>query len=357
MKLLEHEAKNILKSFGVNIPKSELLKTPKDTLTIFPVVLKSQVLSGRRNQFSGIQIIRDDSVDLPSAVRGVFAANIDGVTAVAVLAEEMVAIKKEFYLSFMINKTNSTIELLAHNQGGVEIEDEDYSDFLHLPISEETVESTGMKLAEYYGCEDMEFALSDLLTKLLDCFQKSDASLLEINPLVITASDTFVAVDCKMILDDMAAFRHTDWDFYDTSLSHNFVTLNEQGSVATIANGAGLAMATVDAVEDAGLTAANFLDIGGGANKETVLASFNKIMEYSQVQAILINIFAGITRCDEVARAIIAASEEIPTLPSLYVRLEGTNLAEAQTLLEDHDLTLYTTLPEALAQLQKEVSV
>ena len=151
-----------------------------------------------------------------------------------------------------------------------------------------------------------------------------------------------------MELDDAAAFRHPEWAFEAPKAEVNFVTLNESGNVATIANGAGLAMATVDAVADAGLTPANFLDIGGGANEASVLAAFKRIMDYSGVQVIIINIFAGITRCDEVAKAIIAAQSQIDKLPPLAVRLAGTNYEQAAKLLADHGVEIHSSLTNAI---------
>ena len=159
-----------------------------------------------------------------------------------------------------------------------------------------------------------------------------------------------------MTLDDAAAFRHPEWNFEQTSKEVNFVSLDEDGTVGIIANGAGLAMATVDAVADAGMRPANFLDVGGGANAASVLAAFRRIMEYRSVKAIVINIFAGITRCDEVARAIIEAKEQIVDLPPLCIRLAGTNYAEAKVLLDDAEISLLPTLKECLDTAKKEVS-
>jgi len=159
-----------------------------------------------------------------------------------------------------------------------------------------------------------------------------------------------------MELDNAAGFRHPEWDFEDTPTNNNFVTLDKNGAVATIANGAGLAMATVDAVTDAGMIPANFLDIGGGANSDSVLTAFKKIAEYPQVKAIVINIFAGITRCDEVAKAIIEARQHINNLPPLYIRLAGTNVELAKELLDEQHIALLPTLEACLAAAKQEVN-
>jgi succinyl-CoA synthetase beta subunit len=154
-----------------------------------------------------------------------------------------------------------------------------------------------------------------------------------------------------MPLDDAAAFRHPEWDFEEKQADANFVSLNKNGTIATIANGAGLAMATVDAVTTAGLVPANFLDIGGGATTEKVVDSFKKIMEFPAVNAIVINIFGGIVRCDIVANAIIEAKEQLPNLPALYVRLSGNRSTEAAVLLEARNMTLYSTLDDCLQEI------
>jgi succinyl-CoA synthetase beta subunit len=158
-----------------------------------------------------------------------------------------------------------------------------------------------------------------------------------------------------MELDDAAALRHPDWNFEDKPKSANFVALDEHGTIATIANGAGLAMATVDAVATAGMRPANFLDIGGGANAESVLAAFARIMEFPTIHGIVINIFAGITRCDEVARAIIAAKSQIKDLPPLFIRLAGTNYEAAVELLAAENITILATLEACLAAAQEVV--
>ncbi len=353
MKLLEYEAKSLLASSGVAVPESQLITDPTSGfLSNLPAVLKSQVLTGRRNKYGGIQIVKTQA-ELKQTLPTVFAADIEGYKAVSVLVEELVDIDREIYLNLTINRDEQAIVLLAHKDGGVDIESQPIEAFFREILSAATIETTALALAEYLELENQEFALSELLKNLLDCMHANDALLLEINPLVITTDNKPVAADCKMELDNAAAFRHADWDFYDKPASANFVELNRHGTVATIANGAGLAMATVDAVQAAGYEPANFLDVGGGANKESVLASFRKLMDYPKLQAIVINIFAGITRCDEVARAILAARDEIDTLPTLYIRLEGTNIHEAREILTKSDLTLHSSLTSAISSIGK----
>lgn len=351
MRLLEYEAKSLLATSGITVPISQLIMDADDTTPLkLPAVLKAQVLTGRRNKYGGIKIVHSQK-EFDSTLRSVFAVDIEGYRAANVLAEELVDIKREIYLNLSVDRDEQAIVLLAHKDGGVDIESQPTEAFYRQVIDTSSVDVAALGLAEYLGLEEQEYALGELLKNLLECMSTNDGLLLEINPLALTSNKQFVAADCKMELDNAAAFRHPDWDFYDKPTSANFVELDRQGSVATIANGAGLAMATVDAVQAAGYTPANFLDIGGGASKETVLASFRELMSYPKIQGIVINIFAGITRCDEVARAILAARDEITNLPPLYIRLEGTNVDEARSILSKQQVVLHDSLANAIGSI------
>lgn len=353
MKLLEYEAKAILKRAEVPVPRSSLVRSLEDRPTL-PAVLKSQVPTGGRGKAGGVCII-EDAAALPGAIRKILALPINGFTPKVLLAEERLAITHEYYLALLIDKPMAEIRLMAHRNGGVEVETNAPESFFALALDSKNTESAGEQLAEYLELPGQSFALQDIIEHLYKCFIANDATLLEINPLVLTASNHLVAGDCKMELDDAASFRHPEWQFEAKAANTNFVTLNKAGNIATIANGAGLAMATVDAVTGAGLVPANFLDIGGGANSASVLMAFRKIMEYSHVQAIVINIFAGITRCDEVARAIIEAREHLKGLPPLFIRLAGTNVDEAKHLLAEYTISMLPTLEACLAAAKKEV--
>jgi succinyl-CoA synthetase beta subunit len=352
VKLLEYEAKAILKEYSIPVPASELVQagiTPP-----LPAVVKSQVPVGGRGKAGGIKVATNPA-ELAQATESILNLEIKGHKPSVLLAEELLDIVKEFYLSILIDRDTSSIQLLANKNGGVEVEDNNPDSFLKLPLDAHTnFDMVGEQLAEYLDTPEQTFALEDIAEKLYRCFIDSDATLIEINPLVLTADSNLVAGDCKMELDDAALFRHPEWDFEDKPANTNFVTLDPGGEVATIANGAGLAMATVDAVADAGLRPANFLDIGGGANEQSVLNAFNQIMEYPNVSAIIINIFAGITRCDEVAKAIIAAKEQIEHLPKLYIRLAGTNYEAAEELLAKSHITLLPTLESCINTLKEE---
>ena len=353
MKLLEYEAKGLLKKASVATPKSFIAGSVSEFL---PAVLKSQVPTGGRGKAGGIIIVHDSS-EYDAAIKKLSSLEIKGFLPRTILGEELLDIKHELYLSLLIDKQAAEIVLMAHKNGGVEVEDNPEDSYLKITIGEKpNFDSVGQSLADYFDLSDQTFALQDLVEHLQDCFVKNDALLLEINPLVVTADDTLIAGDCKMELDDAATFRHADWQFEAEKSETNFVTLNEAGNVATIANGAGLAMATVDAVADAGLTPANFLDIGGGASEASVLAAFKRIMEYPDIKVIIINIFAGITRCDEVARAIIAARAELPDLAPLSIRLAGTNYEQAAALLREQYINIHSSLNDAIIDAKGKIA-
>lgn len=352
MKLLEYEAKALLHHASLPVPKSHIIRNPSEAEHLgIPVVLKSQVPVGGRGKLGGISII-ENAENLLSASQRLFGLSIKGFTPSILLAEEKIAIKKEFYVSLLVDRESSSIRLIAHNNGGIEVEANDSSDFFNQKISRQTLDSVISQLAHLF---ELPFDLvQPFVTKLYNTFTSSDATLLEINPLILTNRDELVCGDCKIELDDAAAFRHPNWNFEDSAQNTNFVTLHADGTVATIANGAGLAMATVDAVAAKNMKPANFLDIGGGANTESVLKAFTAIAAFPEVKAIVINIFAGITRCDEVARAIIAAKKQLPALPPLFIRLAGTHFKEAVALLDKEDIPTLDSLDECL-EAAKEV--
>lgn len=354
MKLLEYEAKKILRRYDLPVPSSVLLNSSND-IPPLPAVLKSQVPVGGRGKAGGIRIVTKAS-DVKQTAQDLFELPIIDFTPKTLLAEELLDIDREYYLSLLINRDKAAIELVAHTNGGVEVESNLEGSFLQVAIGHNSTMTTGEQLAEYYNLPGQTFVLQELVKNLLACFIESDATLIEINPLILTKQGVLVAGDCKMELDDAAAFRHPDWKFEQKSADVNFVTINENGSVVTIANGAGLGMATVDAVAKASLSPANFLDIGGGANSESVLEAFEKIMEYPNVKAIVINIFAGITKCDEVARAIITAKKQIANLPPLFIRLAGTNFEQAVELLAKENIGTYETIEECLAAIKEVIN-
>ncbi|RYF29673.1 MAG: hypothetical protein EOO17_00320 [Chloroflexi bacterium] len=354
MKLLEYEAKHLINEHNIPVPSSFIVSPAADP-EFLPAVIKSQVPTGGRGKAGGIAVV-DSEKQYADAVERISQLQIKGFTPKTLLAEELVMIDKEFYLSLLIDTSAASIVLMAHKNGGVEVEENQAEDFFRRPISADTAETVADELADYFDLPDKSFVLQDLVEALFRCFCANDATLLELNPLIYTRDGKFVAGDCKMELDDAAAFRHPEWQFEQAKAEVNFVALDQNGTVATIANGAGLAMATVDAVADAGMTPANFLDIGGGANEASVLAAFERIVAFPSVKVIIINIFAGITRCDEIARAVIAAKSQITNLPPAYIRLAGTNFEQAVDILTDAGIPTLATLEECIQRAVKEVS-
>jgi len=352
--LLEHESKLLLESAQVPVPSRLILNKNVSKKIALPAVLKSQVPTGGRGKAGGILIV-DTQEELEAATKKLFNLEIKGYLPQVLLAEEKLDIKRELYLSLLIDRKTSGLKLIAHTNGGVEVEEnKDFASWL-VDYSKPDADAIGQALAEYYDLEDKTFVLQDLVENLITCFKQNDATLIEINPLVVTDEGNIIAGDCKMTLDDAAAFRHPEWNFEAKTAEVNFVTIDPQGNVATIANGAGLAMATVDAAYDAGLIPANFLDIGGGANTESLLKAFNKIIEYPNVQAIILNVFAGITQADEVARAIVEAQKSIDNLPPLFIRLTGTNSDQAKEILSRHHIAMLPNLESCLQAAREAI--
>ena len=353
MRLLEYEAKNLLSTYRIPVPHGEIFTVNELKNITIPVVLKSQVPIGGRGKLGGVRIIRQQTEIQPIA-QAIFNLKIRGFLPNKLLAEEILNIDREFYFSLIINRETAAIELLAHAKGGVDIENQDNKDLFLRDISE--ISSNSFKilaneLANYFDITSKTFLLQDIIQNACRCFIDNDCLLLEINPLILTSDGRLIAGDAKITVDDAAAFRHLDWQFEDNSTEHNFVILNRDGAVATIANGAGLAMATVDAVTASGLTPANFLDIGGTATSDKILDCFRQITTLDNIKVIIINIFGGIVRCDEVARAVIDAQRQIPDLPKLAIRLSGNRESEARQLLAQYNLPLFDSLETILEDI------
>ena len=350
MRLLEYEAKNLLSACGMPIPRGKVFAINESQTIAAPIVLKSQVPIGGRGKLGGVQIVRRQSA-IESTARKMFNLEIKGFLPSKLLAEEILDISREFYFSLNINRQTAAVELLAHTGGGVEIENQDTAAFFRRDIANKKFGSLADELADYLDIADKAFLLQDIIENAYRCFIDNDCLLLEINPLILTSDSRLIAGDAKITVDDAAAFRHLDWQFEDNSTEHNFVILNCDGAVATIANGAGLAMATVDAVTASGLVPANFLDIGGTATSDKILDCFRQITTLDNINVIIINIFGGIVRCDEVARAIINAQRQISDLPKLAIRLSGNHEAEACQLLAQYNLPLFDSLEAILEDI------
>ena len=353
MKLLEYEAKNILRRAGIATPAGVVIASGEAAPTLpfpLPAVVKSQVPTGGRGKLGGVTLVKDEPA-LTDAIKTISTLKIKGFLPRHLLVEQAIDIDRELYLSLVINRATASIDLIAHPEGGVEVESQD--EFFSCSLTGGNADAVGEALAELFALEEQSFALADLVEKLFTVFTREDMSLLEINPLVLTKQGELIAGDAKITLDDDAAFRHPDWDFEEKPANANFVSLDENGTIATIANGAGLAMATVDAVTDAGLAPANFLDIGGTATVESITESFHKITKFTEVRAIIINIFGGIVRCDTVATAIVEARRSVPDLPRLIIRLSGTNSEQAAEILSRDSLSLLPDLTHCIEEARR----
>ena len=369
MKLHEYQSKQLFARHGVPIPLGDVASTPREARQVAeqlgrPVVVKSQVLVGGRGKAGGIKFAQDPDAAEAQA-RAILDMEIKGLPVRRVLVDAAADIQAEIYLGLVVDRATRRVVMMGSSEGGIEIEEVARTNpeaikravidpFLGLRSYQTLGLAKGLELSrEQYG----EFG--HVSQGLYEAFMAYDASLAEINPLVITGDGSLLAVDGKMVLDDNALFRHpdlakmrdldaetpTEREARKAGLS--YVKLG--GDIGCMVNGAGLAMATMDIIKHFGGAPANFLDIGGGAKAEKVAAALQLILEDESVQAVLFNIFGGITRCDEVAAGILEALDEVrPSVP-LVARLVGTNAEEGRAILEasTYDLITAETLVDA----------
>jgi len=368
MKLHEYQARDLLAKYGIPVTGGGVASTPAEARAIAerigaPVVVKAQVFVGGRGKAGGVKLA--DTPDQAEQVAAqILGMDIKGLTVEKVLVAEAITYQKEIYLSVILDRGSKQVMLIASAEGGVEIEEVAKTNpdaILKLPAHPMLglQEYQARELAFGIGLSDGKQArqFAQIASALYKVFVETDASLAEINPLVIRADGTLQALDSKILLDDSALFRHADLEaMRDPSdepeaerqareAGITFIKLD--GSIGCMVNGAGLAMATMDVVKLYGGEPANFLDIGGGAGKEKVQAALQIILADPNVKAVMFNIFGGITRVDEVARGIIAALEEVKTDVPMVARLTGTNEVEGRRLLAESRLIPAATLAEA----------
>ncbi len=367
MKLHEYQSKRIFAKYGVPIPRGDVATSPAQAQEIAkqlggPVVIKSQVLVGGRGKAGGIKVAKnaDEAERLAEQILGM---SIKGIAVDKVLIDEAADIKEEIYLGIVIDRTLHKPVIIASAAGGVEIEEVAKTHpeaIIRLPIDPQ------IGLMDYQA-RDLAFDLGlrrafinqfvQIAKGLYQAFIDCDASLAEINPLVVTGLERLLAVDGKMVLDDNGLFRHTDLaelrDVQEEAPAErearraglSYVKLD--GEIGCMVNGAGLAMATMDIIKHYGGEPANFLDVGGGAKSEKVAAALRIILSDPKVKAVLFNIFGGITRCDEVARGILDALEEVKTNVPMVARLVGTNEEEGHHILAEANFPSASSLGEA----------
>lgn len=335
MQLLEYQAKELLNQAGAIVPNGFIVR-PQDRLDELPfdlpAVLKSQVPVGGRGKLGGVKLVHSKD-ELEKTKHSIEKLEIKSHLPAAVLVEQALEIKRELYLSLRLNRDQRRVEFLVSKHGGVEVESAADSVQTILPGTPNYT----VKIAKILGIDESETNI--LINQLERCFYDNDLLLLEINPLVETDRGDLVCADAKVIVDDNARFRQPNLPWQDESAIKPL-----GGTIGVIANGAGMAMSTMDTIYAAGGQPANFLDIGGGTGEDVFVKNLREITKLPHVSSIVVNIFAGITRCDDIARGILAAQKQIPDLAPLFIRLEGTNRDEAAALLAKAGIELQPSL-------------
>jgi succinyl-CoA synthetase beta subunit len=368
MKLHEYQARDLLAKFGIPVTGGGVASTPAEARAIAEqiggkVVVKAQVFVGGRGKAGGVKLA-DTPEQAEQVASQILGMDIKGLTVEKVLVAEAITYDKEIYLSAILDRATKQVMMIASAEGGVEIEEVAKTNpdaIIKIPAHPELglQEYQARELAFGIGLTDGKQArqFAQIATALYKAFVATDASLAEINPLVVLPGGALQALDSKILLDDSALFRHADLEaLRDPSdepeaerqareAGITFIKLD--GTIGCMVNGAGLAMATMDVVKLYGGEPANFLDIGGGAGKDKVKAALQIILADPNVKAVMFNIFGGITRVDEVARGIIAALEEVDTSVPMVARLTGTNEEEGRRLLAESRLIPAATLAEA----------
>lgn len=366
MKIHEYQAKEILKKFNVEVPKGKVAFTPEEAVEVAKEiggelwVVKAQIHSGGRGKAGGIKLAKslDEIYQFTQQMIGMklvtHQIGPEGRIVQRVLIEEGMNIERELYVGITLDRSTSKNVMMVSTEGGVEIEkvaaetpEKIVKEYIEPAIGLQQFQAR--KLALALGLEGDKFKNAvKFLTGLYRAYEETDASLAEINPLVVTKEGRVLALDAKMNFDDNALYRHPEivelrdlneeapLEIEASKYNLNYIKLD--GNVGCMVNGAGLAMATMDIIKLAGGEPANFLDVGGGASAETVENGFRIILSDPNVKAILINIFGGIVRCDRVAQGVIEASKKVNVNVPIVIRLEGTNAKEAAELLNNSGL-------------------
>lgn len=373
MNLHEYQAKRLFAEHGIPIPNGDIATTPAEARAVAErlgggVVVKAQVHIGGRGKAGGVKLAKTAD-EAAAHATDILGMDIKGHKVRRVLVDELApgGIAQEIYLAILIDRAARQHMIMASAAGGMDIEQvaEETPDKIHLihlspetAVSRETSDDLAQKLGFEQGLWDQFFTI---LSGLYTCFVEKDASLMEINPLVITGEGQLMAVDGKVSLDDNALGRQPKLlelrDLTDEPESERFARksgitfIKLEGNIGCMVNGAGLAMATMDTIKafgaEKGCAPANFLDIGGGAKAEQVAAALSLILSDENVKAVLFNIFGGITRGDEVARGILSALEKIDTDVPMVIRLAGTNAKEGLEILAEADMETAVTLSDA----------
>ena len=370
MKIHEYQAKAILAKHGVAVPRGEVAVTPQEAVDIAkrlggPVaVVKAQIHAGGRGKGGGVKVSKGlEAVEANAkAILGMQLVTHQtgpaGQKVLRVLVEEGLAIARELYLGILVDRSTKKVVVMASAEGGMDIEEvaaknpeRIHKAFVEPSVGLQSFQAQQLAFAVGLTGDSVKKA-TKLMLALYQAFMSTDASLLEINPLIVTESGDLLALDAKMTLDDNALYRHADFrDLRDLSeedpleveaskFSLNYIRL--EGNIGCMVNGAGLAMATMDIIKLSGGQPANFLDVGGGANAEQIKNAFKILMSDTNVKAVLINIFGGILRCDVLAAGVIAAVKDLGVPVPIVIRMKGTNVEEGKRMLAESGLNFTT---------------
>jgi succinyl-CoA synthetase beta subunit len=367
MKIHEYQAKELFRAHDILVPDSEVARDPDHARHIAetlgsPVVIKAQVHAGGRGKGGGVQVV-DSAAAAEQAARNILGMELVteqtagmGKTVNQVLVERAVAIDRELYCSLLVNRDTATITILVSSDGGMNIEE------VAAATPERIVSVDVNPLLGLQGFQlralaavlalsgDTGKKFSAMMRRLYRFFVDYDCSMVEINPLVVTDQGELIAIDAKVDIDGNSLYRHPDVAAMRDPLEEdpherkaaefdlNYIKLS--GNIGNMVNGAGLAMATMDIIKQAGAEPANFLDVGGGASAARVEQGFRIILDDPHVKGILINIFGGILRCDELARGVVQAATAVGLSVPVVVRMEGTNVEEGRRILADSGLNL-----------------
>ena len=366
MKIHEYQGKELLKKFGVAVPRGVIARTPDEAeraakeLGSEVVVVKAQIHAGGRGKGGGVKLAKS-SDEARTIAKQMLGMNLvthqtgpDGREVRVLLVEEGLPIDKEFYLGIVLDRASGRPVFMASSAGGMDIEE--VAAKTPEKIMKETIDPAvgfrsfqARKLAFGLGLSaELINQAVKFMQALYSAYEQMDASLVEINPFLLTKDNRLIALDAKINFDDNALFRHKDFlelrdlneeeplEIEASKFDLNYIKLD--GNIACMVNGAGLAMATMDIIKLAGGEPANFLDVGGGASQERVEAAFRILLADENVKAVLINIFGGIVRCDMVARGVVEAAKNLGIKIPVVVRLEGTNVEEGQRVIRDSGL-------------------
>jgi len=366
VKLYEYESKEIAAQYGIPVPRGRVVTSPEEALQIArelgAVVLKAQVLVGGRGLAGGVRI-SERPEEAYAIAEELLSTSIRGEKVEKLLVEERVCINKELYLSLTIDRAARRVAYLVSEMGGVEIEElaRKYPEKIHKVYVDPSVgyvdymarEALQVLKLPWTALQDVANIMKAMYRVMVDY----EAELVEFNPLALTCDGKLVALDAKIIIDDNSLYKHPELQrFYYRELSEyerrakelEFSYVELDGDIGVISNGAGLTMATMDSIFYYGGRPANFLDIGGGAHKERVKEAVKLMLAHPRSKVLLVNIYGGITRCDEVAKGIVEAIEEVGISKPIVVRLIGTNEAEGQRILRERGIEVYSEMDDAV---------